>query len=104
MLEKSLKPKVKVNLLVKPLMHFCRVELIEFMESQVLNLVEFQDLVFCYQNCSVTHCEKNCFRDGEELLKFKAEGQEFEFFLRSLGEFMKTERGYLEQFLKQNVF
>ena len=74
-------------------MHFCRVELIEFMESRVLNLIEFQDLVFCCQNCSMTNCEKNCFRDGKELLKFKAEGQEFEIFLRSIKQVVQTVKG-----------
>ena len=40
---KKFKTKSQGQPFVNPLMHFCRVELIEFMESQVLNLVEFQD-------------------------------------------------------------
>ena len=38
--------------------------------------VKEADLVFCYQNRS----EKNNSCDGEKLLKFKAEGREFDFF------------------------
>ena len=33
---------------------------------------------------------KNCFSDGEKLLQFEAEGQEFEKFLRSLEQFIQT--------------
>ena len=33
---------------------------------------------------------KNCSRDREKLLKFEAEGREFEFFLRSLEQFIQT--------------
>ena len=36
-------------------------------------------MVFCYQNCS---------SDREKLLKFEAEGPEFEQFLRSLEQFI----------------
>ena len=39
---------------------------------------------FCYQNCS---------SDREKLLKFVAEGQEFENFLRSLEQFIQTVKG-----------
>ena len=34
-------------------------------------------MVFCYQNCSDLRREKNCSSDGEKLLNFEAEGQEF---------------------------
>ena len=36
---------------------------------------------------------KNCSSDREKLLKFKAEGQEFAKFLRSLGQFIQTVKG-----------
>ena len=36
---------------------------------------------------------KNCSSDREKLLKFKAEGQEFPKFLRSLEQFIQTEKG-----------
>ena len=34
--------------------------------------------------------KKNCSSDREEFLKFEAEGQEFEIFLRSLEQFILT--------------
>ena len=36
---------------------------------------------------------KNCTSDGEKLLKFEAEGRELAKFLRSLEQFIKTEKG-----------
>ena len=36
---------------------------------------------------------KNCFSDGEKLLKFEAEGREFAKFLRSLEQFIQTVKG-----------
>ena len=36
---------------------------------------------------------KNCSSDREKLLKFEAEGREFEFFLRSLEQFIQTMKG-----------
>ena len=36
---------------------------------------------------------KNCSRDPEKLLKFESEGRELEFFLRSLEQFIQTEKG-----------
>ena len=36
---------------------------------------------------------KNCSRDREKLLKFEAEGREFEIFLRSLEQFIQTVKG-----------
>ena len=36
---------------------------------------------------------KNCSCDQEKLLKFKAEGQEFGIFLRSLEQFIQTVKG-----------
>ena len=36
---------------------------------------------------------KNCARDREKLLKFKAEGREFAKFLRSLEQFIQTMKG-----------
>ena len=47
-----------------------------------------EKMVFCYQNC-----EKKCSSDREKLLKFEAEGQEFEIFLRSLEQFIQTVKG-----------
>ena len=37
---------------------------------------------------------KNCSSDWEKLLKFKAEGQEFTKFLRSLEQFIQTVKGH----------
>ena len=42
------------------------------------------DMVFCYQNCS---------SDREKLLKFEAEVREFAKILRSLEQFIQTEKG-----------
>ena len=36
---------------------------------------------------------KNCSSDREKLLKFEAEGREFEIFLRSLEQFIQTVKG-----------
>ena len=36
---------------------------------------------------------KNCYRDGEKLLKFEAEGREFEKNLRPLEQFIRTVKG-----------
>jgi hypothetical protein len=36
---------------------------------------------------------KNCSSDWEKFLKFEAEGREFEFFLRSLEQFIQTTKG-----------
>ena len=44
-------------------------------------LVENEEMVFCYLNCSGLLWEKNCSSDREKLLKFVTEGQEFEIFL-----------------------
>ena len=42
----------------------------------------------------LSYCEKKkCFRDQENFLKFKAEGQEFAEFLRSLEQFFQTVKG-----------
>ena len=38
-------------------------------------------------------CYQNCFHGQEKLLKFEAEGQEFENFLRSLEQFIQTVKG-----------
>ena len=35
-------------------------------------------MVFCYQNCSELLWEKNCSSDREKILKFEAEGKNFE--------------------------
>ena len=40
-----------------------------------------------------TYCQKNCSSDREKLLKFEAEGWEFENFLRSLEQFIQTVKG-----------
>ena len=50
-------------------------------------------LVFCFQNCSDILWEKNCSSDWEKLLKFEAEGREFSKILRSLEQFIQTEKG-----------
>ena len=36
---------------------------------------------------------KNCSSDQENLLKFEAEGREFEIFMRSLEQFIQTVKG-----------
>ena len=41
----------------------------------------------------LTYCEKNYSSDREKHLKFKAEGQEFAIFLRSLEQFIQTVKG-----------
>ena len=46
---------------------------------------------------------KNCASDGEKLLKFKVEGREFAKFLRSLEQFIQTEKGQ-NPFWYQNAF
>ena len=55
-------------------------------------LAQILKLVFCYKNCSGP-LRKNCSSDGEKLLKFEAEGQEFAKFLRSLEQFIQTVKG-----------
>ena len=43
----------------------------------------------------MTYCDKKkCSSDWEKLLKFKAEGQEFTKFLRSLEQFIQTVKGH----------
>ena len=49
-----------------------------------------KEMMFCYQNCSDLLWEKI---DREKLLKFKAEGREFENCLRSLEQFIQTVKG-----------
>ena len=46
---------------------------------------------------------KNCSSDQEKLLKFEAERQEFENFLRSLEQFIQTVKGQ-NNFWQQNAF
>ena len=41
----------------------------------------------------LTYCEKNCSIDRGKLLKFQAEGREFEIVLRSLEQFIHTVKG-----------
>ena len=55
--------------------------------------LKFRIMVFCYQNCS---------SDREKLLKFEAGGREFSKILRSLEQFIQTERS--EQFLVTECF
>ena len=50
-------------------------------------------MVFCYQNCSDLLLEKTFSNDREKLLKFEAEGREFEKNLRSLEQFIQTVKG-----------
>ena len=52
-------------------------------------LLQYQSLVFFYQNCSST-VRKNCSSGWEKLLKFKAKGREFAKILRSLKQFVRT--------------
>ena len=62
-------------------------------------------MVFCQQNCSDLLWEKKCSGDSENLLKFKAEGREFEItriILVTRTIYSNSER--LEQFLKRNPF
>ena len=40
----------------------------------------------------LTYCEKKCFSDRENLLKFDAEGREFAKFLISLEQFIQTRK------------
>ena len=49
-------------------------------------------MVLFYQNCSDL-LRKNCPRDQENNLKFEAEGREFAQILRSLEQFVQTEKG-----------
>ena len=49
-------------------------------------------MVFCYQNCEKT-VRKNCSSDREKLLKFVAEGAEFEKILRYLEQSIQTVKG-----------
>ena len=46
---------------------------------------------------------KNCSSDRENFLKFEAEGQEFENFLRALEQFIQAVKGQ-NNFWKQNAF
>ena len=46
---------------------------------------------------------KNCSSDREKLLKFEAEGREFEKILRSLEQFVRTVKGQ-NNFWQQNAF
>ena len=48
-------------------------------------------MVFCYQNCFDLLQEKYCSTDREN---FKAEGREFEIFLRSLEQFIQGVKGH----------
>ena len=51
--------------------------------------MNLKEMVFCYQNCSdLRYCEKKL-----KLLKFEVEGREFEKKLRSLEQFIHTEKG-----------
>ena len=51
-------------------------------------------MVFCYQNCfDLCTVRKNCSSDQEKLLKYEAEGREFEIFSRSLEQFIQTVKG-----------
>ena len=50
---------------------------------------------------------KNCSSDREKLLKFEAEGREFEIFLRSLEQFIQTVKGqnnFIEFQTLDNIF
>ena len=51
----------------------------------------------------LTYCEKKCFSDRENLLKFDAEGREFAKGLRSLEQFIQTVKCQ-NSFLWQNAF
>ena len=60
-------------------------------------------MVICYQNCSDLLWEKKCSSEQEDLVKFKAGGQEFAKILRSIEQFIQTVKGQ-NNFWKQNVF
>ena len=60
-------------------------------------------MVFCYQNCSDQLWEKNVSVIEKNFLEFKAEGQEFAKFLRSLEQFIQTVKGQ-NNFWQQNAF
>ena len=51
------------------------------------------EMVFCYQNFSDLLWEKIVLVIEKKLLKFKAEGQEFAIFLRSVKQFVQTMKG-----------
>ena len=54
----------------------------------------FDEMVFCYQDCSDLLWEKIVlFSDREKLLKFEAEGWEFSKILRSLEQLIQTVKG-----------
>ena len=42
----------------------------------------------------LSYCEKNCCSDGENILKFEAEGREFPKILKSLDQFVRTVKGH----------
>ena len=46
---------------------------------------------------------KNCSSDQKKLVKFKAEGREFEFFLKSLEQFIQTVKGQ-NNFWQKNAY
>ena len=56
------------------------------------NLV-YRKMVFCYQKLFWPTVRKTCSSDREKLLKFEAEGREFEKKLRSLEQFIQTVKG-----------
>ena len=57
----------------------------KFSFAPVCHLDKLVEMVFCYQNCSDLLWEKPV---------FEAEGREFTNFLRSLEQFIQTEKGY----------
>ena len=59
-----------------------------------MKLGERKEMVFCYQNCSYLLWEKIALViEKKKLLKFEAEGREFEKNSRSLEQFIQTMKG-----------
>ena len=54
------------------------------LEGTIREFRGFEEMAFCYQNCS---------SDREKLLKFEAEGRELAIFLISLEQFIQTVKG-----------
>ena len=69
-----------------------------FSDTQEIDTIDkpiklFSEIVFCGQSCSDILWEKNCSSDSEKLSKFNAGGGESAKILRSLEQFIQTEKG-----------
>ena len=68
---------------------------------------EDSEMVFCFKNClDILHhtVRKKCSRDGDKLLKFKAEGQKFANFCRSLEQFIWIMKEINSSFRRKNLY